>query len=149
MKFKIYLFIILVYSGITGCMAQQKRGPYTYEEVYSNLRKAVKNEEKVRLLDLSNKDLRFLPLEVTQLKNLEVLILNNNKLATLPPQISDLKNLKRLELMNNELIKLPQEISDLKKLKKLNVAYNNLYEEDINFLKKALPDCYIITHIDI
>ncbi|EYU62058.1 leucine-rich repeat domain-containing protein, partial [Leptospira interrogans] len=47
--------------------------------------------------------IKILPIEIGQLKNLQVLNLGSNRLTTLPKEIEQLKNLQELYLNNNQL----------------------------------------------
>ena len=77
-------------------------------------------------LNLANKDLFFLPVEIGQLKNLTRLDLSYNILTSLPTEIGQLKNLTKLYLGNNKLTSLPAEIGQLKDLTELYLHNNNL-----------------------
>ena len=89
------------------------------------------------------------PMEITELTNLKVLNLTGNEIRKIPKEISKLEDLERLDLMKNKLEGLPIEITSLKNLKRINVAYNGLYDEDVAFIKKALPEVFIITEIEL
>ncbi|XP_029166333.1 leucine-rich repeat protein 1-like [Nylanderia fulva] len=112
--------------------------------------------QSLRLLDLSNNDISFLPKELGTLPHLQSLNLSHNKLGKsaqskwtwlqqvalknnlyildisdnllteLPLQIGQLKVLRELKIRNNNLIQLPQNIGTLNKLEFLDVAENNL-----------------------
>ncbi len=116
---------------------------------YYELKKALKEPEKVCFLQLTNvsqlpsqisalKNLRELhisatnhveklPPEIGKLQNLKVLnLMFNGSLKEIPPEIYRLKNLEELLLTNNRLKNLPNDISALKKLKVLRLDYNQL-----------------------
>ncbi|WP_413199540.1 COR domain-containing protein [Nostoc piscinale] len=96
----------------------------THEELLQIIEKAAK--EKVTELDLSNKQLSSLPLEIGQLANLTRLYLGNNQLRSLPPEIGQLANLTELSLHNNQLESLPPEIGQLANLTRLYLDNNQL-----------------------
>jgi small GTP-binding protein len=77
-------------------------------------------------LDLSRRDIKELPAEIWQLKNLTVLNLSNNQLISLPAEIGQLAKLTELNLYSNQLISLPAEIGQLAKLTELNLYGNQL-----------------------
>jgi len=148
MKLKLFILLILICEGFAGCRAQKYHIPeYSQYKVYTNLSKALKNKDDVKILVLANKNMKEFPLKITELTNLKILNLTNNKIRRIPKEISKLKNLERLELMKNELEGLPHEIVNVKNLKRINVSYNYISEEDVKFIKEALPECFIITEI--
>jgi len=120
---------------------------YSHYKVYTNLKKALKNKADVKILVLVDDGLKEFPMEIAELTNLKVLNLTDNEIRRIPKEINALKQLERLDLMKNKLGGLPLEITDLRNLKRLNVAYNGLYDEDVQFIKEVLPDCFIITEI--
>jgi Leucine-rich repeat (LRR) protein len=135
-------------SGFLGCNVQKYNlEDYSQYKVYTSLKKALKNKADVKVLVLASDGLKGFPMGITELTNLKVLNLTNNEITHIPKEISNLKQLERLELMRNKLIELPEGIIDLKNLKRINVAYNGLYDEDVQFIKDALPNCFIITEI--
>jgi len=81
-------------------------------------------EHKISSLDLSNLNLKDLPLEISNLTQLEELRLSNNNLQTLPPEIGNLGGLQELYLGHNRLQHLPPEINNLTELRKLYLAGN-------------------------
>lgn len=144
---KQFIGIILLVSLFQSCRAQEYPGEYAEYKVYTSLAKALKNKSDVRILNLTDKNLKEFPPEILQLTNLKILNLYNNDIQRLPDDIDKLQKLERLELMKNDLDYLPQSIINLKKLKRLNVAYNSLYEADVQFIKDALPETQVITTI--
>lgn len=86
-------------------------------------------------------------MEILELKELKILSLYKNEIIEIPDGIDQLQNLERLDLMKNKISILPKSIANLKKLKRINLAYNGLSEQDVAFIKEALPKCTIITTI--
>ncbi|PLX09721.1 MAG: hypothetical protein C0594_05650 [Marinilabiliales bacterium] len=109
---------------------------------------AFKNSKSKRL-DLSNKDIEQLPVEIGnldwiehinlsynyltelpealfELKNLKSILLTRNQLKHLPASISKLTNLMTLDISNNKLTSLPEEIGELENLEILDASYNKL-----------------------
>ena len=85
------------------------------------------NPEKITSLDLSDKDLRKLPLEISGLENLQKLDLSGNHHLDLKDaflKLSRLNNLKELNLSNNGLTYLPKEIGLLKNLTNIYLRRN-------------------------
>lgn len=82
------------------------------------------NLSSVTELNLSLKDINTMPVEVFEMKNLQVLDISNNYLSALPAEIKNLKELKVLMLYGNNIFELPLEISRLKFLKEIYLDYN-------------------------
>ncbi|OVA20609.1 Leucine-rich repeat [Macleaya cordata] len=82
-------------------------------------------------VELSGRQLRFLPKEFGRLHGLVVLNLSNNQLEVIPDSIAGLENLQELYLSTNLLESLPDSIGLLLNLKMLDVSTNKL---------QALPD---------
>ena len=80
----------------------------------------------VTVLDLSNRNLTSLPLEIRELKNITTLNISGNQLTSLPPEISELINLTKLDISGNQLTSLPPEISELINLTELSISGNQL-----------------------
>ncbi|AGS80636.1 leucine rich repeat protein [Leptospira phage vB_LnoZ_CZ214-LE1] len=92
---------------------------------------------------MSDNQLKTLPKEIGQLKNLQELYLSDNQLATLPKEIGQLKNLQELDLHNNQLATLPKEIGQLKNLQALGLINNQLSSKEKERIRKFLPKCKI------
>ncbi len=75
-------------------------------------------------LDLSGMNLRKLPNEILNLKQLKRLLLVNNRITELPPQIERLEALEHLDLNGNLLNALPKNFAKLKQLKRLSLSHN-------------------------
>ncbi len=84
-------------------------------------------EQVIELL-LHNLNLQEVPLEIIQLKKLQILDLNDNQLSEVPIEISRLQNLQELDLEFNNLNTYPMEMSQLKSLQFLNLSRNHLSE---------------------
>ncbi|MCK4934397.1 MAG: leucine-rich repeat domain-containing protein [Simkaniaceae bacterium] len=89
---------------------------------------SVKN---IQFLDLSNKNLRYLPPEIGQLTNLWALHFPQNQITEIPPEIGLLTNLESLHIYQNPLTALPPEIGQLTNLSALAL---------INTQITSLPD---------
>lgn len=68
--------------------------------------------------------IKYLPPNISQLKNLTNLSISSHKLRLLPSEIGLLIKLKTLNLSGCQLPFLPQEIVNLTALKKLNLSSN-------------------------
>lgn len=91
-------------------------------------------------LDVSNNKLTgALPSEINKLKNLKILNASNNLMTGVSAEIGQLQNLEILDLSNNQLTGLPYELGNLQKLKTLNLSGNNYSQQDLDIIKKSLP----------
>jgi internalin A len=77
-------------------------------------------------LDLSNKRLTYIPVEISQLTNLRELDISSNQLTNLPAEICKLTNLSTLYLNGNQLTNLPVEIGNFTNLRELELNSNQL-----------------------
>lgn len=88
------------------------------------LRQAKRSNKKE--LDLSLRELSFIPKDVFSIRTLEELNLSNNNITAIEPAIADLFRLKVLNLDNNALTDLPAELLQLPKLALLSLKGNPL-----------------------
>ncbi|EAY30768.1 leucine-rich repeat containing protein [Microscilla marina ATCC 23134] len=95
-------------------------------QVYTSMKEALKNPEKVIKLDLRKQKLRKFPKNIIKCKNIEELNLSDNFIDSLPKEISKLTKLKKLHLSNNRLVHISFEINLLDKLIFLNLGKNHL-----------------------
>src|ERR1041385_8569397 len=99
------------------------------ETLYTNLKKALEEPEKVTRLKLSKERLRAIPPEVFLFPNLKELDLSKNKIEEVTDSIGLLVNLVSLNLSNNKLTALPASIGKLKDLKMLYAARNEIHQQ--------------------
>jgi hypothetical protein len=100
----------------------------------------------LKMLDLSfNRELRSLPPEVGQLQALESLDLKNTGLTSLPEELGRLERLTFLDLQATELESLPACLFQMKSLKTLSLYWTSIPPEEIERLRRALPDCKVGT----
>ena len=78
--------------------------------------------------------------EIRNLKNLKILRAGNNQMTGVPAEIGQLQNLEVLDLSNNKLTGLPNELANLKNLKTLNLSGNQYSTQDLDFIRRALPN---------
>ncbi|ONK78361.1 uncharacterized protein A4U43_C02F17850 [Asparagus officinalis] len=101
-------------------------------------------QERVEKVELSARNLRFLPEEFGRIRGLISLELSNNQLQVIPDSIAGLEHLEELRVSSNLLVSLPDSIGFLLNLKILNVSSNKL---------KALPDsiskCRSLVELDV
>ncbi len=119
-KFHIWIGIALI--GLGGKLYAQKQAPQTY----TSLQEALRQPEKVEILDLGGQKIGVLPPEIGKLINLRKLILYSNALRMLPPEIATLQKLEILDLYDNHLRDLPLALASLQTLTRLDVGKNRL-----------------------
>ncbi|MDU0369877.1 leucine-rich repeat domain-containing protein [Hymenobacter endophyticus] len=106
-----------------------------YQGRYNNLRLALKESGRVKLLDLNSYAHRYrkfngedsydtLYARLGELYNLEELSLEASYLPVLPPGFTKLKRLKKLNLSYNRLTQFPTELYQLDSLEELNLERN-------------------------
>lgn len=95
---------------------------------YDNLEEALANPDQVYKLSLSDQNIKALPPEIGQLKNLQVLSLSNCGIKRLPEEMKNLKKLQSLTLYGNRLRYLPIEFRELPELQVLYLGRNKLTE---------------------
>ncbi|NXA33867.1 LRC63 protein, partial [Eudromia elegans] len=77
-------------------------------------------------LNLAFNNLFFFPVEVLNIKTLQVLVLRNNPIREIPNDISRLKTLKKFIISFNLLSELPAGLFLLDNLQYLDIAYNDI-----------------------
>lgn len=119
-------------------------------------------------LDLSNKGLNKLPMDIfnqtdltslnvsgnrltgslpSQLGNLKKLVIldaSNNQFTGIPAEIGQLTDLEVLNFANNGITGLPLELGNLKKLKSIDLSGNDYSTYDLGLIKKSLPSLQVI-----
>ena len=82
-------------------------------KTYTDLSEALKQRDKVQVLDLSNQGLHEILPEIILLTNLTELHLVSNQIEVIPAEIGQLTNLTRLSLTSNQIEVIPTEIGQL------------------------------------
>jgi len=80
----------------------------------------------IRTLDLSQLEIRFIPIEITYFSALHELNLSQNHIDHLPDEIGSLKTLRFLNLEDNDLQELPKDFPNWTHLKEVNLKNNPL-----------------------
>ncbi len=160
------IFLTIVF-GLFSVQLQANDG----YETFTNLKEALEHassfsSSNVRILDLSRQKFAVFPKEIWELKKLVILNVNTNQLDALPEKIGRLKGLQMLDLSHNRLTTLPSEIGQLHNLTELYLQYNRiktlpeeiarlqnlrkltLYEnpippQELDKIRKLLPNCEI------
>lgn len=93
-------------------------------KTFKTLNSALKNKEEAYILDLSKNKLSDFPMEIFQLKNLNVLILKRNKIKALPDSFHLLPHLQIINFERNKIDTLPPSLFLCKDLKEIHVGMN-------------------------
>ena len=92
--------------------------------VYTDLKDALENRDRVLRLDLSRQKLSEFPPEIFEFTNLQELKLNKCRISELPDRFDLLPNLQRLQCQHNEIGAIPPTLLQLKDLITLDLADN-------------------------
>lgn len=128
--------ITLVFVSTLSVLSIAQEGTYT------DLKTALGEPEKVKVLDLHAKGIATIPNDdLAKFVNLEELNLSGNKLHNLPKSLGNLAKLKKLDVSYNQLDQMesvPSSIGKLVELEKLNLEKNLLFTlpGEIGQLKK-------------
>ena len=103
------------------------------------------NQTDLTGLDVSeNKLTGALPSQIGNLKKLKTLDASNNQMTGIPAEIGQLTELESINYANNGITGLPNEIANLKKLKTINLTGNDYSTYDLSIIKQALPNLQVI-----
>jgi len=86
----------------------------------------VPHDTSIRYLDLSYRNIYYIPNKVTKYPNLSFLSLRNNRIQAINPKLGQCRNLRKLDLSSNSMHRLPFGIIYLSQVKELILADNNL-----------------------
>jgi len=104
---------------------------------------------KLETLGVSHVGLKGIPDSIGELKKLTDLNLSMNKLTEIPASIGDLHSLKNLYLGRNYIPKFPRTMGRLSEtLRELHINANPYAEEELIFLRNALPNTHILTRLE-
>jgi Leucine-rich repeat (LRR) protein len=98
------------------------------KRVYQNISTPYRNNAYARTkhLDLSYKNIYYIPNKVANYPNLRYLSLSNNRIQALNPQLASCKKLRKLDLSSNGMTKLPTSLTLLTQIDELVLADNRL-----------------------
>lgn len=141
-----YVFPILLLFWLAACEDEVKdttnpyRPYYTLEEalkdsttaeyltlknIGDSLSPAVGKLRKLRSLWVTDSEIRFLPDEISNLRELADVLLESNDFGSIPPQLFKLPRLHQLFLARNKIMEVPEDIADTQTLVILNLNSNH------------------------
>src|SRR3972149_7035243 len=103
------------------------------------------NYKTIDSLNLSFSNLKEVSSLISQLVNLQGLNIFNNQLEQLPDSFGQLVNLQELDLNNNQLEQLPDSFGQLVNLQELGLYNNILTKNQINRIRKNLPNTSVVS----
>lgn len=114
---------------------------------YYSIEDALKEPDKVKVLDISMGKLKAVPAGVEKLVNLECLDLSFNNISTLPESFKELKNLKYLNLAGTRFMAdVPAVVYEIPSLKILDIQdHPEWKKEKFNAAVAKLPNVRVIT----
>ncbi|GLJ10740.1 hypothetical protein SUGI_0134130 [Cryptomeria japonica] len=114
----------------------------TFEEVPESF---LEKLNMLKVLDLSNTPIKFLPSSIHQLKHLLYLQLSNTQIKVIPHQTFELSRLQFLDLSFSPLKNIPSMIKKLKSLQTLNLAH--CY--DLEFVSSDISQLTSLEELDL
>ncbi|WP_422107088.1 hypothetical protein [Winogradskyella sp.] len=120
---------------------------FFYLEKVDDLKELLKNPDEVYALNLSDSNLKELPTELFEFKNLEYLNLSSNRFRDNEKLFDDLSkfpNLIFLELNRCYLRRLPDNISKLKNLMMLSLTFN-----DFRKINEHIGELSMLKYLDL
>jgi hypothetical protein len=147
---RFYIFILLIQISSFTAFSQddllddKKLGK---AREFKSIEEALEKPDKVYKLNLSNKNLTVLPIDIGKFKNLQKLDLSSNKLKTVPKEIAKLRKLQSLNLSKNTTLNLQQVFSFFGKSKTLTEII--LTESTIRLLPDNISKIPSIVTIDL
>ncbi|MDB5272754.1 MAG: hypothetical protein JWO58_1121 [Chitinophagaceae bacterium] len=138
-------FILML--SFSNTFAQEFSDVCTSAEPVYSLSEALQQKDKVEKLDLSMQKLTALPIEVTELKNLQCLDLSFNRFTTLPADFAKLQHLTYLNLAGTRyLAKVPAVLKQLPNLKILDLRDHPEWGKAVwEEVKRMFPNVKVIT----
>lgn len=118
--------LIAIKLNLLGQIYGEIRQPILKKNIFNNLSKALRNNEDVLELHLTNQNLNEFPIDILKLKNLKYLILDSNSISDIPTQIGILNELVSISLTNNKIKTIPKSLGSLIKLKYLFLDFNEI-----------------------
>lgn len=83
-------------------------------------------KKDTRAIDFSYSNLYFIPIKITQHRELRVLRINHSRITKIPNRIKKVPTLEYVQLKNNRIKKIQEDINTLKNLKSFELSNNKL-----------------------
>ncbi|HPF11199.1 MAG TPA: hypothetical protein PLP62_07090 [Flavobacteriaceae bacterium] len=99
--------------------------------------------EGLESIYLYSNELNQIDCEIENLKSLKELLIFGNEIDSIPDCIASLTNLEKLEIWSNPIKYVSPEIQKLTKLKSMRMEKDNLTEEQMEQIRKWLPNSEI------
>lgn len=99
--------------------------------------------EGLESIYLYSNEIKQIDCEIENLQNLKELLIFDNKIDSIPDCISSLTNLEKLEIWSNPIKYVSPKIQRLTNLKSMRMEKDNLTEEQMEAIRKWLPNTEI------
>ncbi|MBD8489728.1 hypothetical protein IFO69_13305 [Echinicola sp. CAU 1574] len=109
----------------------------------TNLKFIDERLERLESIYLYSNELKQIDCEIKNLKGLKELLVFDNEIDSIPDCIASLTNLERLEIWSNPIKYVSPEIQKLTKLKSMRMEKDDLTEEQMEEVRKWLPNTEI------
>lgn len=109
------------------------------DNMYKDVRELVDNRETACGLDVGGQPLLYLTKAISLAKGLVLLNASNSNLIELPDWIGTLTELRQIDVSDNKLTSLPEELGFLVNLQVLDLRGNPLPQEEVDKIRKLLP----------
>jgi len=116
---------------------------YLYNNQLTELPSSIGNLKSLTFISLYNNQITNLPTSMGNLKSLITLDLHNNKLMNLPSSLINIKSLNKLYISDNKITNLMLNVGDFKSLTKFYIYGNQLQSENIQYIRRLLPNCEV------
>ncbi|KAE8668016.1 Plant intracellular Ras-group-related LRR protein 7 [Hibiscus syriacus] len=102
----------------------------------------ISNLVNMQRLILASNLIERLPINLGKLQALKVMILDENHITSLPDELGQLVRLEKLSISGNMLMSLPETIGSLRNLSLLNVSNNKL-----KYLPESVGSCFSLEEL--
>lgn len=109
----------------------------------TNLKFIDRRLERLESIYLYSNQIKQIDCEIENLVNLKELLIFDNEIDSIPDCIGSLTNLEKLEIWSNPIKYVTPDIQKLTKLKSMRMEKDNLTEEQMEEIRKWLPNTEI------